>query len=105
MKKLLKNSGYDKLTKAEKKAICNGCSFSPDRIWGLRITEACNIHDYDCKQANTKKKRDRIDARFYKNICILIDNRGGWRWLKRLRYNRAMLYYKAVSLYTKIKFL
>ena len=48
---LRSSEGYQKLTPDMKARICNGCGakgmfdFIPDTMYGMKICEACNIHD------------------------------------------------------------
>jgi len=68
----------------------------PDRIWGLKITEACNIHDwmYRVDAAGGKKYADKT---FLHNMNSLIDQGLQWSWLVRRRRVRAKIYHKVVS--------
>lgn len=86
------------LTSKRKEKICNGGGpkgwgwLVPDTMWGLRLTDCFNIHDYDY-YIKTKKKV--ADKRMYSNLRARINHRGGsFRWL---RLCRAWTYYKAVS--------
>lgn len=94
---------YKVLSKENKITICNGCGpqskfdFIPDKIWGLKITEVCNIHDYmyyNGKNIEDKKEADRV---FLNNLIRLIDYKTKWKWLKFLRRRRAYKYYNAVK--------
>ena len=107
-------SGYDKLTKNDKKRICNGCGpkskfdFVPDTIYGLNISEACNRHDYmyEVSLPNIEDKKE-ADRSFLNNIIRIIDHetrkRIGWDGLSFknpllwLRKRRAYKYYIAVK--------
>ena len=101
---LIAPEGYSNLTPKNKAEICNGCGpkgkldFIPDRIWGLKITEACDIHDFSwfiCEMTHENfKMTNRI---FYQNILRLIDRETNNRTLKWLRRRRAYKYYKAVD--------
>ena len=83
--------------------ICNGCGaagakfdFVPDNIWGLKISEACNIHDwmYFYAKPNNKDK-EKCDRIFLHNLLRLVEIKGGW--LKRPRRQRAWFYFKMVQ--------
>lgn len=94
---------YWELTESEHKRICNGCGAKrginvPDTIYGLRVTEACNIHDFDYHKGRTKADKDRADARLLYNLLQLIEAQTGWHQvvLKPLRRRRALKYYEAV---------
>ena len=69
MLKLFEPSGYTALSADEKSEICNGCGSKglgwlvPNTIYGLNITDCCNIHDYMYSQGATLK-----DKEFYENL-------------------------------------
>ncbi len=94
---------YLDATQQERDVICNGCGaadakfdFVPDTIWGLNISEACNIHDWMYYHAaETDEAKQECDRVFLNNLIRLIDERGGW--LKIFRRRRALKYYKAVK--------
>jgi hypothetical protein len=98
---LISTLGYKALKPEAKKEICNGCGsagakfdFIPDTIYGLNITEVCNIHDYDYHVGETEEDRRAADHRFLNNLMIIINMKGGWlRWFRR---RRALKYYEAV---------
>ena len=98
---LLSAPGYKALSPAAKAEICNGCGsakakfdFIPDTIYGLIITEACDIHDYDYHVGETEEDRRAADLHFLNNLMIIINMKGGWlRWFRR---RRALKYYEAV---------
>lgn len=89
-----------------RRLISNGCGVSgwkgklvPDTIWGLKITEACNIHDWEYAAGATIADKDAADRAFHNNMLRLIDadtSRLG-RMLKPLRRRRAWVYYEAVQ--------
>jgi hypothetical protein len=97
--------------------ICNGCGARdginvPDTIYGLNITRACNIHDWDYQRGVTTSEKDAADRRFSRNLQTLIDfafdRAPKWqRWLmlnrllRWLRGYRAHTYYLAVHYYGK----
>jgi hypothetical protein len=80
--------------------ICNGCGpkgfglFVPDTIWGLPITEACDIHDFMYAMGETEEDRREADRVFLNNLLRLVE--GGCRWLRPLRRRRALTYARAV---------
>lgn len=83
--------------------VVNGCGpagwkgrLIPDTIWGLKITEACNIHDWMYTTGETIADKDESDRVFLNNILRLIDAAGGWRLLIKLRYQRAQEYFEFV---------
>lgn len=84
---------------AARLARCNGCGTKglggwlvPDTLWGLDISEACNIHDWMYAEGNDKAHADLI---FLYNMLVLVAQRGGW--LAPLRRHRAVKYYLAVA--------
>lgn len=98
-------AGYWTLKPAEKAVICNGCGaksalidFVPDTIWGLSISEACDIHDYSwfvCKP--TVEEFRHWNRVFLDNMLQIIEkDSANWfmRWLRQLR---AFKYYQAVD--------
>lgn len=106
MVNLIRPEGYDKLSPEEKARICNGCGaagqtdYIPDTIYGLRITEACNIHDYMYYLGDTWQEKEDADRIFLINLLRIIDSipkKGIWsRIVRRLRKLRALSYYNAV---------
>lgn len=85
--------------------VCNGCGsalskfdFVPDTVWGLRISEACRIHDwmYFCGRGDAQKLE--ADVVFLGNLLRIIERAEGvvnriLRWPRRIR---ALTYYQAV---------
>lgn len=94
---------YKKLSAVAKAAIVNGCgamrSFDlvPDNLYGLAITEACNIHDYMYHTGETIEDKNEADRVFFNNMLRLINAKTKYKWLKRLRRRRAWVYYLAVK--------
>jgi len=88
----------------EIKRALNGCGTAgwknylvPDTILGLCVTPACNIHDWMYTVGDTLNDKQEADRVFLNNMVRLIENAGGWWILKRMRLNRAFLYYQAVK--------
>ena len=99
--KLFAPKEYWQLTPSGKADICNGCGsslatfdFIPDRIWGLVITEVCNIHDLMYLLGTTEEDKIEADLVMLINLIILINDYGGF--LEILRYSRAMKCYQGV---------
>lgn len=94
---------YWTLSKEEKKEICNGVGprgygfLIPDTIWGLRVTEAADIHDYMYFVGDTIIDKEDADEVFLDNLIRIIEKETKWNWLKKLRCNRALLMFKAVD--------
>ena len=93
---------YWDLTPAQKKEICNGCGTKgivgyvvPDSLWGLCITEACNIHDYMYEAGETIEEKYEADRVFLNNMLRLVDTSIVWP-LRVLRTRAAVKYYYAV---------
>lgn len=93
------------LNEFEKNHFANGCGsaqakfdFVPDTIWGLDISDACNVHDLCYYVADPdieqKKEADRV---FLNNLNRLINIHTKFPILKWLRRRRAMKYYLAVK--------
>jgi len=99
--KLKSSDSYRASTANERERICTGCGLSgwkgdlvPETIYGLNISEACNIHDWDYHFGKTIEDKHRADNVFLDNMLILIEQAGGWKkWFRRWR---AMTYYSAV---------
>lgn len=89
--------------------VVNGCgpggwkaALVPDRMWGLDVSAACDIHDWMYTVGQTLADKEEADRVFLNNLHRLIESAPGWHnqlWLmKRLRRNRARVYYEAVHL-------
>jgi len=83
-------------------SVCNGCgpagwknAIVPDAMWGLDISQACQIHDWMYEFGSTQMDKDIADDLFLTNLIAIIDDHGGW--LKWPRSYRAMTYYRAVA--------
>ncbi|HBD18665.1 MAG TPA: hypothetical protein DC063_00190 [Arenimonas sp.] len=68
----------------------------PDTIYGLRVTAACDIHDYMYFIGDGIEDKDAADRVFLNNLLRLIAAGTRWDWLRRLRALRARTYYAAV---------
>lgn len=94
---LISPSTYKLASAAERSRCCNGCGGAgswlavPDRIWGLCVEEACNIHDW-CYE--TGEPKELSDLFFLVNLLIICLR--GSRWLFVFRALRCLLYYLAV---------
>lgn len=92
------------LSSPKVKEVINGCGpqgwkgcLVPDTIWGLSISEACNIHDWMYHCGETIADKEEADRVFLNNCLRLIEARGGIWFIKRMRMNRAYAYYLAVK--------
>jgi len=104
---LVAPAAYWQATPAQKALICNGAGpdryawLVPDTIYGLRITEAANIHDWMYVFGETEQEKENADTTFLLNLFRIINEHtttvplAGWcmRWL---RHRRAVAYYEAV---------
>lgn len=86
-------------------AVANGCGTAgwkgtlvPDTIYGLRVTSACNIHDWMYHYGNTLADKDEADRVFLNNLLRLINGSTRCGLLRTLRRRRALKYYHAVRL-------
>jgi hypothetical protein len=92
------------LTPEQRQRYCNGCGpgkvgsrFIPNRIWGLDVSECCNIHDFMYWWGSTIEDKREADRTFLNNMLRVIDtNSSGWL-LNTLRRRMALKYYTAVA--------
>lgn len=100
---LLCHPKYPLLTKEEKEEICNGAGpmgwglLVPDTMWGLKITEPSNEHDFSYSIGTKGLHKIQADNRYYVNLIRTIEAKTKWRIVKWLRKRRARIYYCAVS--------
>lgn len=103
---LYKPISYVDASDREKRFICNGCGsaqakfdFIPDSIYGLKIKDACNIHDWMYYKGMTIQDKEEADRVFLNNLLRLIEARRGAfnSILKPLRRRRALKYFEAVN--------
>ena len=88
----------------EIKRICNGCGAGgwkfdiiPDKLLGLSIYQACQIHDWMYNFAKKEPEfKEYCDRMFLKNMNTLIKN--GNAWLRYPRYYLAKWYYRGVRI-------
>jgi len=99
-------SNFWKLSKEEIGKISNGCGsakaaidFVPDTIWGLRVTAACDIHDFSYWEGGTKDDKYVDDLFLFINILQIINAKTKWKIMKVLRFNRALKYFYCVDFY------
>ncbi len=103
--KLYAPENYWSLTAKEHEENCNGCGpdgilsvVVPDTVYGLKITAACDIHDYMYVTAEaTIAAKNEADRVFLNNMLRLVEARTKSWILKRLRIQRARIYYRAVA--------
>lgn len=94
---------YARATVAVREQVVNGCGpggwlgeLVPERIWGLSIHAACDIHDWMYATGETMADKNEADDVFRNNLLRLITAAGGPWWLKALRRHRALVYFAAV---------
>lgn len=99
--KLFEPESYSLATCEEKQQICNGCGaanskfdFVPDKIYGLLITPACNIHDWMYHKGKTIEDKEQADRVFLNNMLRIIE---ASKYFKGLKRRRALKYYEAVT--------
>lgn len=96
-------ASYWDLSPIIKAKLCNGCGSKgfgwsiPDTMYGLRITEACNIHDFMYKVGKTTQDKESADRTFLHNLLRIIEAKTKNRMLRFLRGRRAYAYYLAVK--------
>jgi hypothetical protein len=100
---------YWRLTHEEREAWLNGCGtestwWIPDTLWGLCVTEACNIHDFMYAMGVDEADREQADRVFLNNLMRVIVSKTKNNFLKWLRMRRAEKYYRAVRLFGGIAF-
>jgi len=94
---------YWNLDPKEKKDTVNGVGpfgwgwLFPETIWGLRITEAANIHDYEYHVGKTTDDKNAADKNFRDNMKAIILHQKSWKWLEKRRLHRSRLYYRGVQ--------
>jgi hypothetical protein len=92
---------YWKASEEEIKAHTGGCGpgklgdyFVPDTMYGESIFLACQIHDWMYYEGKTLEDKRIADLVFLVNMTILIND---GELLDKLRLQRVMTYYQAVS--------
>lgn len=101
---LISSDAYKNASKDILKKICNGVGptgilgwFIPETIWGLNITPAADIHDFDYEVGVTEEDKKIADDNFLTNQFTLIKNGLKWKWLRRARIRRANFYHFTVK--------
>jgi len=107
MTQLYAPSSYVAASPQVRAQVVNGCGpggwkvdLVPDRMYGLDVSAACDIHDWMYTVGLTLADKEEADRVFLNNLLRLIDSAPGWigqLWLvKKLRRTRARVYYEAV---------
>jgi len=104
--KLYAPSEFWKLTYDEVKNVSNGCGsasaaidYVPDTIFGLNISASCDIHDFGYYLGGSVEDKYISDLFLLINTLQIIKQHGGWKFMKVLRYSRAIKYFYAVDFY------
>ena len=81
---LIAPKSYLRASRAERAAVSNGCGpqshsrdLVPDRLLGLPIGCACDVHDWMYEEGGDARDRRVADAVFFLNMCKIIDDKGG----------------------------
>ena len=98
--KLYAPNSYWNATPEQLKEVCNGCGAKggmdvPDRMYGLKITNSCHIHDWMFKEGITFADMMFANSIFLLNLSIEILAGSNWA-TKPLRLMRATKYFIAV---------
>lgn len=102
--RLFAPAAYWQLTAAGRAELeLNGCGpdgwknrLVPERLLGVAITAACNIHDYMYIVGETEADREEADRVFLNNMLRIVEAESA-NWLTRtLRRRLALHYYAAV---------
>ena len=89
-------------------SVVNGCGpggwkydLVPDTLYGLKVTESCNSHDWDYHMGETDADKAAADLRLLCNLIATIDHAAqkiiSGKILKPFRYQRAFEYYCVVK--------
>ena len=95
---------YMTLSPEDRARIVNGCGpggwkvdLVPDTIYGLDVSAACDIHDFMYTVGTDLQDKEEADRVLLNNILRLIEAGSGCWLMRRLRRNRARIYYEAVE--------
>ncbi len=94
---------YWSATPEIKDSVTNGCGSKgfgflvPDKIFGMSITPACDIHDWMCLVYNDEAGFKLSTQVFFDNMQRINHAKSQCRFLERLRASRIKLYYRAVK--------
>lgn len=95
---------YIQALPAVRTQVVNGCGpagwkrkLISDKLWGLNVKVACDIHDWMYTVGETLADKEEADRVFRNNMLRMIEAAGGPAWLQALRRRRAQTYYLAVE--------
>ena len=102
--RLVARTSYWDLTRGEIRESYNGMGpgrlggwLVPDTMYGLRVTEAGNIHDHMYAHAGDQQDKWVADIMLLVNTLTIIERKSRSRILRWLRRRRALLYFDAVA--------
>ncbi len=99
---------YWSATPEIKNSVTNGCGSKgfgflvPDKIFGMSITPACNVHDWMCLVYNDEAGFKLSTQVFFDNMQRINKAKTKCRFLARLRRCGIMRYYQAVRNYGRL---
>lgn len=94
---------YWNLSEEARREISNGCGpkrfgfLVPDTMYGLDVSDACDIHDYMYHVGTTLADKEEGDRVMLNNVLRIIEAKTRLRPLLWLRRRRAYKYYRAVK--------
>ena len=104
---LLAPLDYVLASREEKEKIVNQCGpdgflnrIVPNYLFGLDVSEACNIHDWEFAWARNSKEFKEADWTFKRNLEHLIKAKTQDSFLRFIRLALAKVYYLAVRSYS-----
>ena len=94
---------YWQATPEQLNMIVNGCGTSgwkgklvPEKLWGVSVSESCNIHDWMYHHGVDIKDKEQADRVFLNNMLRTIECSTSNGFVKKLRIRRARVYHHAV---------
>ena len=95
---------YHEASYKERDKFCNGCGAEggvkvPDKMWGLNIKEACNIHDWMTAKGKTLMDFLFAAGMFILNLTLIIWSGSANKFMLSLRLLRATKYFIAVVVF------
>ena len=94
---------YWLLSPEDRAILTNGCGTKglggvlvPDKLFGLSITAACNIHDFMYNEGKSIADKEAADRSFLNNMLRIIEAESYNAIMVKIRSKSALQYYKAV---------
>lgn len=104
--KLYAPLNYWNATKEQLDTITNGCGTAgwkgllvPETLFGLSVSESCNIHDWMYHHGKTVEDKEEADRVFLNNMTRTVNAKKSFWLLRKLRLWRAKTFYNAVKDY------